>query len=212
MPQDRSARRAPARVPACTTLIEFLLDETGSMASHKAGTLSGFNVFLDEQKALGGDCLLTLTKFDSSGLKTPYTDLDIRFAPPLTDTTFVPGAWTNLRDALGTRVRALEERLESFETKPNVLVVVLTDGGDNQSHSYSEPQVRDLIRAHEADGWTFVYLGATGCGLDVAERLGFQPGNAREFDTSRIHETFSGLSAATTAFRTGQSAEFFAVA
>lgn len=212
MSQNRKPRRIPVCVQPRTTIIEFLLDETGSMDSHKAGTLSGFNVFLDEQKILNQDCLLTLTKFDTAGLKTPYVDLDIALVPPLTNQTFIPGQGTNLRDALGQRVRAIETRLETFSEQPNVLVVVLTDGGDNSSREYSEPQVRDMIRAHEADGWTFVYLGATGCGLEVAKRLGFQPGNAREFDTSRIHETFEGLSKATTAFRAGQSDSFFAAA
>ena len=187
----------------CPTLIEFLLDETGSMSSCKRETISGFASFLDEQKAQDGNCLLTLTKFDTNGLKTPYIDLDVKLAFPLNENTFVPGGGTNLRDTIGRRVRALEERIAHWSLKPNVLVVVLTDGDDNASREYSEAQIRDLIRAHEADGWTFVYLGSTPSALATAKRLGFQEGNSKKFDTSRMHETMTALANATTAYRAG---------
>lgn len=189
----------PASDQYCTTLIEFLLDETGSMSQDS--TIAGFNVYLDEQRSQPGTCLLTLTKFDSStGLKTPFTDIDIRIVPHLARNTFAPGGGTNLRDAIVERARALEDRLAGFQTKPNVIFVVLTDGGDTCSR-FCERTVRDTLRARETDGWTFVYRGPKGSGLQVAASLGFRPENSAEFDIANVAEAMADLSRTTTAFR-----------
>lgn len=202
MKKKRSAQRIAVPNTYCPTIIEFLLDETGSMSGHKAATISGFRSFLGEQRAAQGSALLTLTKFDTyGGFQTPYVDLDVNLVLPLTDETFRPNGGTNLRDALGSRVRALEERIASWQEKPQVLVVLLTDGEDNASREYSEPQVRDMIAAKEAQGWTFVYLGSDANALNNASRLGFQPGNSKKFENQHMHETMETLARATTAYR-----------
>lgn len=186
----------------CPTVIEFILDETGSMSSWKTPTISGFNTFIAEQRAQSGTCLLTLTKFDTTGLKTPYTDLDVQMVPYLNENTFIPGYGTNLRDTIGERVLNLSERLAEWPVQPHVLVVVMTDGEDTSSRRYSETDVRGLIRDHEARGWSFVYLGATRNALAVAEQLGFQPGNAKQFHAEQMHQTMTTLAQATTVYRT----------
>jgi uncharacterized protein YegL len=200
MTRKRSAQRVavPTTVP---TIIEFIIDESGSMGSVVDETISGFRSFLDEQKAAQGSALLSLTKFESNNLVTPYVDLDVNLVLPLTRETFVPAGGTNLRDALGSRVRNVEERIKSWTSPPQVLVVLLTDGQDNQSRQYSTPQVRDMIAAHEAQGWTFVYLGSDSRALEVAKAMGFQPGNSKKFEINEMHKTMETLSRATTAYR-----------
>jgi hypothetical protein len=197
---------APIVAQPAHTIVEFILDETGSMQSCKPQTLSGFNSFLAEQRATPGSCLLTLTKFDTSGLKTPYVDLDVNMVPNLTENTFIPGQSTNLYDAIGERVEQVKNRLSSYTTAPHVLVVVLTDGEDNASRRYNPGTIRETIRTHEAEGWTFVYLGATPNALRIAEMLGFQAGNAKAFDAREIHQTMTDLAAATVAYRTARAA------
>jgi hypothetical protein len=213
MTRKRSAQRVA--VPNTNTIIEFIIDESGSMDIVHLPTISGFNSFLNEQKTGGGTALLSLTKFEGGFLKTPYVDLDVNLVMPLTRDTFVPGGGTNLCDAIGARVRDLEQRLTTWDSPPQVLVVVLTDGQDNQSYSYSAHQIRDLIAAHEAQGWTFVYLGSDAYALQAAAQMGFQPGNAKQFDITKIHDTMETLARATTAYRasaesTTASTTFFA--
>lgn len=205
MTKKRSAQRVavPTTVP---TIIEFIIDESGSMGSVVDATISGFQSFLDEQKAAQGSALLSLTKFEGSNLVTPYVDLDVNLVLPLTRLTFVPAGGTNLRDALGSRVRNVEERIKSWTSPPQVLVVLLTDGQDNTSREYSTPQVRDMIAAHEAKGWTFVYLGSDSRALEVAQDMGFQPGNSKKFEINEMHKTMETLSRATTAYRASSTA------
>jgi hypothetical protein len=41
-----------------------------------------------------------------------------------------------------------------------VLAVITTDGLENRSREVSVEQLQDMIEAREADGWTFIFLGA----------------------------------------------------
>jgi hypothetical protein len=203
------ARKKPVHaisVPIQTpTIIEFLLDETGSMSSCKRATVYGFNDFLAEQRAQVGTCLLTLTKFDTAGQKTPYVDIDVKMTPDMQDDWFIPGGGTNLRDTIGARLSALKARLEGWVNKPNVLVVVMTDGDDNASHDYSEAVISAALKTYMNEGWTFVYLGADSNALATGNRLGFPDNNVKSFATNEIRETMQGLAKATTAYRATRS-------
>jgi hypothetical protein len=206
-----ASRKGSANTSDCPTVIEFLLDETGSMSDWHGATVCGFNAFTKEQQTRPDRCLLTLTKFDTSGLKTPYADIDVNMVPLMTMEMFCPGASTNLRDAIIERASSLEQRLSSWTVRPNVLMVVLTDGDDNASNR-SENDVCNLIKAKEAEGWTFVYLGATSNARQIASRLGFQPGNSKQFKASEMENTMTNLARATTAFRAGRAETKAAVA
>ena len=185
--------------PLC---IEFLLDETGSMSSCRNATVGGFNDYLNEQKSVTGECLLTLTKFEGGNLVTPYQDLDIGLVPEMTDRMFVPKGGTNLFDAIGDRIMKMRERMSSWDNSPKVLFVVMTDGGDNASYRYDSSSIKELVTELEAtERWTFVYLGANQNALQVGAKMGFSEGNIRSFETAQMRETMNDLSRATTVYR-----------
>ena len=184
-----------------STVIEFLLDETGSMNSCKNQTVSGFNTFLKEQKEQTDECLFTLTKFDTAGQKTPYVDIDVNMVPLMMPNWFNPGGGTNLRDTIGRRISSLNARLSKWTVKPNVLFIVMTDGEDNASSQYSEQAIQSLIKSYTMQGWTFVYLGANQNAMIIANRLGFPDGNIKSFATDQMEQTMQTVSAATVAYR-----------
>lgn len=176
------------------TFIDILLDETGSMGSCHSQTVQGFNAFVADQREVSGKCYLTLTKFDSSNLKTPYQHLSIDLVP---DLSFHPGGMTNLYDVVGQRVTAL------LETPPpgRALVVVITDGGENASRTFSQQAVRQVVeRALEA-GITFLYFGAGREAKQAAEQMGFPASSVNEFDTAHMTQTMNQISRETKAFR-----------
>jgi hypothetical protein len=200
------ARRKPASARIAVaqpvpTIIEFLLDETGSMGSCKNETVAGFNDFLAEQQNQAGACLLSLTKFDTNGQKTPYVDTDVNMVPSMQPDWFLPGGGTNLRDTIGSRMSALKARLAGWTVKPNVLFVVMTDGDDNASREFNEPAIKNAIQHYMDDSWTFVYLGADQDALRIAYRLGFPEGNVKSFASAKMRETMQTLATATTAYR-----------
>lgn len=184
-------------------IVEFLLDETGSMSTVKSETIFGYNEYLKEQRQSsneqGHKCNFTLTKFDTTGFRTPFVDLDISMVPLLTDKTYQPNSMTNLRDALFHRISDVKNRTQSWTVKPYVLICVITDGADNSSREVSEEVVRDNIRTLTDQDWTFVYLGPKGS-RKYAENLGFFSGNIKEYDVENIQQTMTTLSAATSVY------------
>lgn len=177
------------------TFIDILLDETGSMSSCHGATVSGFNKFVAEQREVPGRCYLTLTKFDSTSLRTPYEHLSIEMVP---DLSFHPGSSTNLYDVVGKRVSAL------LASPPpgRALVVVITDGEENASHEFRRPeQVREVVQKGLEAGITFLYFGAGHRARQTAEQMGFPASVINEFDTKRMAQTMNKISAQTTAFR-----------
>ncbi len=183
-----------------TTIIEFLLDETASMVSIKDAAIGGFNDFLDEQRRHDGVCLLTLTKFNTTGQRTPYSDLDVTMAPYLTETTFVPNAETNLRDSMLARIAHAEHRFQQWDIAPRVLFVAMTDGEDNASRASTETARSAIVNA-TSRGWNMVYLGAHARATATASTLGFHDGNIRSFEGAMLRETMRDLARATSAYR-----------
>jgi hypothetical protein len=183
------------------TLIEFVLDETGSMNSCRDSTISGFNEYVNAQRNEMGDCLLSLTKFDSNSIQNIYTDKPIKEAPFLDRKSYRPDAMTNLYDAIGVRIRALEVRLSEMAVKPSVLFVIMTDGDDNRSLEYTAASIKPLIKEKEDSGWTFVFLGANQDAWAVGRTFGMNHGNTMTYSTANMTKTMATLSTATTAYR-----------
>lgn len=184
-----------------STAIEFLLDETGSMMSAWDQTIGGFNEYVNSQKAQPGTCKLTLTKFDTAGLRTPYQDLDISEVPMLDRESYRPNQSTNLYDAIGKRIQALEARVADFEQGTNFLFVIMTDGHDNASREFNAEGIKTLIKDKEAAGWTFVFLGANQDAWQVGQLFGMAKGNTMTYSTDNMSGAMGNLAAATTAYR-----------
>ena len=199
-----SANQAP-------TFLEIVIDETQSMNSVKPQTIAAFNDFIKDQKALEeASCQVTMTKFSSSKITTPYEMIDISMVPDLTNNTFMPNGMTNLYDVICDRITALKNKIGNTEC--NVLFLVLTDGADNQSRHATVDSIRAQLSNQMEAGWTFVYLGAYAAALDAALRMGFPAGNIKAFSNVEIASAMAATSHATTAYRSARSSGAVAVA
>ncbi len=193
------------QVNRVTTIIEFILDETGSMSNCLKSTINGFNNFIQEQKELDNQCLMTLTKFNANGLKTPYSDIDVNIVPKLTEENFIPGYNTNLYDTIIERISQRHTKLLDWDEKPQVLFVVMTDGYDNASRKTSNHVKSDIQNFMTSHDWTFVFLGAYKDCEKTAAALGFPPNNVKCFETEHMEETMQELSGAVRSYRLSQS-------
>ena len=205
MPKRRTSRTPGASDDAVPMIIEFLLDQTGSMTRYRAETLTGYSDFLATQREAPGTCLFSLTKFSTCGLVTPFVDIDVRRVPVLDEHSFVPDGMTNLRDAICERIANLETRLSTWDVAPRVLFVCLTDGDDNASRR-SRAEVRKQIVAATDRGWTMAYLGSHPSAAQAARDMGFDDGNIRTFEQASTRETMTDLGVATATFRATASA------
>jgi Mg-chelatase subunit ChlD len=171
------------------THIHILLDRSGSMAAIAPDVVGGFNTFLSEQQDIGADARITMVQFDS---QAPHELLlagaPIMEARPLDADTFRPRGGTPLLDATGRLIERgrLESQLRAVNGLPkeDIVFVSITDGEENQSREYTLERVRQLIKACEADGWTFVFLSAALDAYGEAGRLGVKVGATQAFEAS----------------------------
>ena len=159
-----------------SALITFILDESGSMGRIENAAREGFNEFLQEQIAHGGDTWWTLTTFNTR-TNTRFAAIPGAEVRPL-GKDYSPGGMTALYDAIGAAVSKTQRYLESMrgDRPSDVIVVILTDGMENASRRWSHPQVFDLITEAEDSGWQFVYLGANQDSWQMSQRLGIRKG------------------------------------
>lgn len=193
--------------------IYFLLDRSGSMESIRADVIGGFNTFLAEQKALGGDePLFTFIQFDSHDpQEIIYSAEPLSAVKDLDVATFIPRGGTPLYDAMGAvimsaKIRA-ETRAELGAAEEDVVMVTFTDGEENQSHSYDKTKIFDLVKDLEAKGWTFVYLGANQDSYGEAGAIGYAAGSTQNYVASAIgtQTAYSSLSSNMSNMRTLRS-------
>lgn len=201
------------------TVIEVVLDASGSMQGNKSDTLGGLNSYIEDQKKQldGGQVRFSLTQFPSVGSKLVdnlYNMVPIENINPIKDSEYKIMGMTPLLDAVGTRIAAVDSQLGDFKTAPSVLFVIITDGDENESKEYTTEMITKLITEHEEKGWVFVFLGANQDSWGTGISYGMQGGNTLNVadGTSGMSDAFASVSRSTTNYRTqgsGYTATFF---
>lgn len=190
--QDQQVQPEPRE-----TLINFVLDETGSMLEVKDQTIRGFNEYIKTlQNQRNGLCLLSLTKFNSDKVEVVYVAKPVGEVELLTANTYQPAQLTPLYDAVGQTIRAAEQKARREQ---NVLVVIMTDGEENDSKEFTREGIFQMIKEkQEKHNWTFVYLGAVQDAWLVGQKLGLHRGNVIAYARAKTGEAmaFAGQSSA----------------
>jgi len=193
--------------PGFTDII-VVLDRSGSMENIAESTIQGVNKFVASQKAVPGQCVLTLAQFDHE-YQLVYSAKPIADVPDLTAETFVPRGQTALLDAIGRTIKETGERLSAMaeEDRPeHVVVVISTDGLENNSRFFSAEMIQGMI-THQTDvyKWQFVYLGANQDAIATAKTMGIMASNAMTFtaNTRGVSSYFGGVSAKFAELRAG---------
>jgi hypothetical protein len=163
------------------TIVNFVLDETGSMQSIKQATINGVNEYFQMLRERKGRIYLTLTQFNSEKVEVVHAHVIMSKVPDLTDETYRPNNLTPLYDAVAKTIKATEERIAKRKTKPAVLCVIMSDGLENASKEWTRDGVFKLIEEKTAEGWTFAYLGANQDAYIVSESIGIARGSAMNF-------------------------------
>mgnify|MGYP001580652773 CR=1 FL=1 len=190
-----------------TRYILFLLDETGSMQVCKNSTIDGFNGYIQSLKD-GTPTKFTLCTFNSERIKKVYTEMDISDVFPLNTDTYNPNFNTNLYDAIGATIKQVEVPLSNMikflKEPPARLFIILTDGKENASQTYTKSSIKEIIQGKEKEGWTFVYLGANQDVWEEAVPIGLTVTNTADFFVSDlgIKNMFKTLETSTTFYTT----------
>lgn len=200
------------------THITAVLDRSGSMGPLVKDTLGGFNKFLTDQKAEPGTATMTLVLFDNL-YEEVHTAKDLKEVPDLTSTVYFARGGTALYDAMGKAIHitgAALAKLPEAERPGTVIVLVITDGEENQSREFTQAQVKKLVEHQTATyGWKFVFLGANIDAKQVGGNLGVRMDCAMNYspDSAGLEAAYGavsgGLSASRNSARRGEVAKGF---
>lgn len=153
----------------------FVIDESGSMYTSVDDVVGGFKSVIDEQKAIkDGSCTVSLYRF-SNNVKESFLGKDIDDVPQF---EYYPGGMTALYDGVGTAIDNVGKWLSDMkeEDRPDkTMVVIMTDGAENNSREYSASKIKEMIKHQEEKySWEFVYMGFDLTNINDAKTLGFK--------------------------------------
>jgi uncharacterized protein YxeA len=195
------------------TDITIVLDRSGSMQIVKKDTIGGFNTFLKEQQKAPGTASITLHQFDDV-YETVLNGVDIKRAAPLNETTYVPRGWTALLDAIGNSILSTGERLGRIpeaDRAGKVVFVIITDGEENKSHSFTLDRIQTMItHQREKYAWEFVFLGANQDAIQAGTRMGMLAGQTMTYASNSMGTkgAFAAVACNVASYRsTGQTAD-----
>ncbi len=193
------------------TELVFILDRSGSMHGLEADTIGGFNSMIDKQRQQEGAVLVSTVLFsDESTVLHDRVPLDSIRA--LTAEDYCPAGCTALLDAVGGAIKhiSLVHRYARPEDVPaRTMFIITTDGMENASHAYSQPQVKELIESKKKDGWEFLFLGANIDAVATADSFGISAGRAVRYcaDSVGTQVNFAAMSKAISSVRCGSAVD-----
>lgn len=157
------------------TDITILLDRSGSMQKVREPTIAGYNSFVANQAMLPGHACITLNQFDDE-YEPVYSARECKAIKPMQFREFVPRGNTALLDAIGRTINEVGARLAALpehERPGKVVIVILTDGEENNSKKFTRQQVSEMvIHQREVYRWEFVFLGANQDAIFTAASIG----------------------------------------
>lgn len=155
----------------------FCIDQSGSMCGSESDIVGGFNKVIEEQKAIeDGKVTVSLYTFNSD-VKELYLGVDIN---DIGKFEYRPFGMTKMNDGIGHAIdnvgNWLHEKDKNGEEMPaKTLVVVMTDGQENNSTEYTLKQIQDKIKEQtEKYSWEFMYQGVDITSTKAADELGFK--------------------------------------
>lgn len=188
------------------TSIVAIVDRSSSMASLAKETIQGFNEFLAEQKKQPGEAVFTLATF-ASDYTLVHDAVPLDLVPALDESTYRPGGWTALLDAIGTTVNRVGANLAAMkeEDRPSkVLVLIMTDGEENRSREFRHAHVSEMI-AHQRDkySWEFVFIGANQDAITAGASIGIAATNSYNYAATAVgtKSLFRSVSAGVSSYR-----------
>lgn len=190
--------------------VAFVIDESGSMGSSKSDVIGGFKKVIDEQKAIkDGKCAVSIFKF-ATDVKEVFIGKDVNEVEYLNDETYDPQGLTAMNDGIGYAIDKVGDWLRNMkeEDRPEKnLIVIMTDGEENNSKDYSISKVREMIKHQETKySWTFLYLGTDITDAKAAKDYGF---TSRGYASrSNLGESYNMINASLCSYRctTGDAA------
>jgi uncharacterized protein YegL len=183
------------------TIYHFVVDQSGSMSGSEGPTIEGFNSQLKTLQELKKDhpeneYIVSVTYFEDEVMDI------VKFAPIeeiqfLTRESYRPGGLTALLDGIGRSIESIRKNYDSEikEHQASVVMVILTDGGENASKFYTRNLVAETIKELDSTGkWTFSFLGADLDAVTASDNLNIRRENIISFSKENYSSMMDQMS------------------
>lgn len=172
-----AAKTKTKTAKAVASAVYILLDRSGSMGNIWGEVVPSINQYVKDLDVGKNSPDVTLATFDS----VAASDRNGKFDFHVARRNVKPAAWGNalgdirprgmtpLYDAIG----AMTE-LAFADNKKRAVLVVMTDGGENDSKTVSHAQSTALVDKCKARGWEVVFMGANFNAAPQAANLNVQ--------------------------------------
>jgi len=195
----RAANGVRPDAPPAFVILEVVADRSGSMATLGDVPAAGLLNFMKQHQTLAqhheAKTLFTLTTFDDVS-ETPIDAVDMRTwlcpSPPAVAQMIYPRGLTRLIDTFMERLHALERRLlrhrqqlprkvASLHPKIVAILLVITDGQDNMSQTFTAADLNKRVQAAKRKGISVLFMGANQDAIRTAATFGVAAGDALTF-------------------------------
>ena len=177
-----------------STLVTFILDESGSMDTVRNETIEGFNSYINNLSKDEATTLVSLITFNGNGIDLVYGIKDIHDVDGLDNSSYRPRASTPLLDAVGEGVRMTEDYERNFKGDLDVIITILTDGHENSSREYTRSQISELIEKKQEEDWDFIFLASNQEAWASGEAMGVRAGYSRTYSHEDPQMIFNEVS------------------
>lgn len=191
--------------------IAIVLDSSGSMACLKTKALSVVNNLIAEIKSQAKRTKqktnLSFFTFDSY-VNEHFSNVPVEKVKNITSTQYRISGLTAMMDGIGLAIESLKKTSKNGSSS---LLLVVTDGGENDSTIYNKTKLQKLIKeVHKTDTWTVTVQVPDETGKQWCVQHGIYADNIRIWDQTdtglqEVQETTTvGLSAYYAARSVGQ--------
>lgn len=166
------------------TDIIVILDESGSMDIMEKEPVQSVNIFLREQQKSqlenGCDANVTLMTFNTQ-TKTIIDNQKLSTVKEVKETEYKPTGRTALNDTICSTIKT---KLCS-DKHDDVVLVIITDGEENSSHTYSAEDTKNMIKqVEEIHSWKVIFIGANFDVLSIGQKMNINNNRCAQYDQS----------------------------
>lgn len=185
-PTKKSPTKKAARKPKklLQTRVAVILDRSSSMLSMRAEALSAFNKQVEavQKKVKGMETKFTFVTFSTVADEPTIFNQSVEKIKPLTEDQYVPDGMTAMYDAVGFTLDKLTALPEYSDKDCSFLVVIISDGQENNSRHFTAEAIASRVKALTETGrFTFTYMGANQDLRQVSRTLNIPMQNTMAF-------------------------------
>lgn len=171
------------------TEIVFILDKSGSMSGLEKDTIGGYNSFIEKQKKVEGEALVSTVLFSDQN-EVIHDRVPISKIEPMNDAQYSVGGCTALLDAIGGAIHHIgnvHKYAREEDVPEKTIFVITTDGEENSSRNYDYRRIKQMIeRQQEKYKWEFLFLGANIDAIGEASKLGIRSDRAVRYECDGV--------------------------